>query len=484
MLQNLAMPIKATPFKHQRDAFDFACGLFGLTGQPGARSPGVAYLMEMGTGKTLTAIAAAGALYNAGRIRKALIVAPLSVLGVWREEFAKFADFPHMRAVLTGTLGHKADALRRMDGPPLQVAVVNYESAWRLEQDIRAWHPDLIICDEGHKLKTHNTAVSKSMHRLGATASYRMLLTGTPVVNKPVDLFSQFKFLDQRVFGSNFYAFRNRFFDMIGYGFHTPVLKKSMEPELTRRLHSIAFRATKEQCLDLPATVDIVRPVELEPAAAKVYKDLVRDSFAKLGEGEISVTNVLTRLLRLSQLTGGFLGDDSGGPPRPISTAKLDALGDIVDEAVYAGKKLVVVARFVPELDAICAMLDRREIKHVCIRGGVGDRDVLVDAFQNDPAVQVFVGQIAAAGLGITLTAADTLVFYSVDYNAANHEQARARIHRLGQQNRCTYIYLQVKKTVDEKVLKALRDKADLARILVDEYRCGLNPFDGGGDRD
>ncbi|MCL1964915.1 MAG: SWF/SNF helicase family protein, partial [Firmicutes bacterium] len=100
-----------------------------------------------------------------------------------------------------------------------------------------------------------------------------------------------------------------------------------------------------------------------------------------------------------------------------------------------------------------------------------------VSRFQTDPDCQVFVGQIATAGLGITLTAASTLVFYSTDYSMSNHEQARARIHRVGQKENCTYIYLAAKGTVDEKVLKSLRNKADLARMLVDDYRKGLNPY-------
>ena len=112
-----------------------------------------------------------------------------------------------------------------MRGSPLQVAVINYESAWRLEKELSAWNPDLIIADEGHKIKTHNIAASKAMHWLGARARYRLLLTGTVITNKAIDVFSQYKFLSPAVFGQSFYAFRNRYFDMVGYGNHTPVLK-------------------------------------------------------------------------------------------------------------------------------------------------------------------------------------------------------------------------------------------------------------------
>ncbi len=438
----------------------------------------------MGTGKTITSIAVAGALYLSGRIRRVLIVAPLSIVGVWDEEFEKFADFDYSLTVLSGSGAKKAETLCNLRGASLQVAVVNYESSWRLEKEILAWSPDLVICDEGHKLKTHNIAASKAMHRIGARAAYRLLLTGTIITNKAIDVFSQYKFLNPAVFGQSFYSFRNRYFDMVGYGNHTPVMKRTMEQDFTRRLHSIAFRATKAECLDLPPTTDIIRYVELEPAAAKMYRDLVRDSYAELGQSEqggpvpVTVTNVLTRILRLSQITGGFIGDDEGNAPKQISTAKLDALSDIIEEAVNEGKKLVIIARFVPEISAICKLLEKSGVGYSCIKGGVKDREAQVAAFQNDARTQVFVGQIATAGLGITLTAASTMVFYSMDYSMSNFEQARARIHRVGQKENCTYIYLVAKGTVDVKVLKALRGKADLARTLVDDYRRGVNPFD------
>ena len=406
-----------------------------------------------------------------------LIVAPLSILGVWQEEFRKFADFPYSLTVLNGAGSRKTENLRQISTNGLQVAVINYESAWRLEGDLSAWDADLIVCDEGHKIKTHNIAASKCMHRLGAKARYRMLLTGTLITNKAIDVFSPYKFLNPAVFGNSFYTFRNRYFDMTGYGLHVPVLKKSMTDELTRRIHSIAFRATKAECLDLPETTEIIRTVELEPKTQQLYRDMVHDSFIAINGAEVTAVNVLTRLLRLSQLTGGFLHEDGSERPVPVSDAKQTAVADIVDSAAQDGKKLVIIARFLPEIAAITRMLEKKAIGYSLISGEIRDRDEQVQRFQTDPDVTVFVGQIATAGMGITLTAADTMVFYSLDYSMSNFEQTKARIHRVGQRNPCTYIYLVAGGTVDEKVLKALRDKADLARILIDDYRAGKNPF-------
>jgi SNF2 family DNA or RNA helicase len=476
--QNDRMPIKAHPYEHQRRAFEFACRLFGLTGHDPPTSRGVALLMEMGTGKSLTTIAVAGCLWLGHKVERMLIVAPLSILGIWREEFRKFADFEYSLVVLNGSEFKKVEILRQIPTSGLQVAVVNYESAWRMEKELAAWGAGLIVCDEGHKIKTHNIAASKCMHRLGARARYRMLLTGTIITNKAIDVFSPYKFLNPAVFGNSFYAFRNRYFDMTGYGNHTPVMKANMAEELTKRIHSIAFRATKAECLDLPETTEIVQQVELEPQAKRLYQQLVRDSYAQIKGGEITSANVLTRLLRLSQLTGGFLRGDENNRVEQVSSAKLNALSDIIDSAAQERGKLVIIARFLPEIDAITAMLERKSIGYSLIAGAVKDRDEQVRRFQTDPDVTVFVGQIATAGLGITLTAADKMVFYSLDYSMSNFEQTKARIHRVGQRNPCTYIYLVAGNTVDAKVLKALRDKADLARTLIDNYRAGHNPFD------
>ena len=416
-------------------------------------------------------------MYQIGKVKKLLIVAPLSVLGVWEEEFGNFADFPYSITVLKGTTAKKTEQLNNLPNKGLSVLVINYESTWRLENELVAWQPDMIIADEGHKIKTHNTSVAKAMHRLGAAAKYRMLLTGTPVTNKALDIFSQYKFLNPSIFGRSFYAFRSRYFYMTGYGQHTPVMKDSMEKDFTKRLHSIAFRATKAECIDLPETTDIVRKVVLEPKAMKIYQRLVDESFAELKNGEVTAPNVLTRLLRLSQLTGGFLGNDDNSRVEQVSNTKLDVLEDIIDTSIQDGQKLVIIARFVPEIHAIKKLLEKKGIRYSLVMGDVKDRSEQVRQFQTDPNIPVFIGQIATAGMGLTLTAASTMVFYSLDYSMSNYEQCRARIHRAGQKYPCTYIHIIAKGTVDGKVMQALKNKANLAKSLIDDWRKGNNPF-------
>ena len=201
------------------------------------------------------------------------------------------------------------------------------------------------------------------------------------------------------------------------------------------------------------------------------YKHLVRDSFAELQNNDIIVTNVLTKILRLSQLTGGFVGDDEGKKVRQISKAKLNALENIIDDVTSSGKKLVIMARFIPKIEAIKKLLNDKKINFSIITGNVKNRADEISKFQNDADVLVFLGHIATAGLGITLTASSTMVFYSLDYSMSNFEQAKARIHRTGQKENCTYIYLIASNTVDEKILKALKNKVNLAKSLIDDYK-------------
>ena len=188
MKEILKIPIKATLYQHQQNACRFACERFGILPSE-VHSNGVALLMEMGCGKTITSIAIAGILYHHRHIKKILITAPLSILGVWEHEFARFADFPYHLTVLKGGSSQKKEQLSQLHGNTLQIAVVNYESAWRLEKELLAFNADLIIADEAHKLKENRTSQSKAMHHLGDKARYKLLLTGTLITNKEIDVF-------------------------------------------------------------------------------------------------------------------------------------------------------------------------------------------------------------------------------------------------------------------------------------------------------
>lgn len=474
----LPYPVNANLYKHQIRGANMALRAFGALD---AKTPGGGFgeLFEMGCGKTLTTIAVAGALYNLGKIDRVLVVAPTSVCSVWPHDLNQFATFPWEARVLLGDKKKRLKALNELENWPfkaLRIAVINYESTHRegIFEALAAYKPDLIVCDESQRIKNPSAAQSKALHKLGDAAPFRMILSGTPVQNNAVDLYSQYRFLDPAVYGANFYAFKNRYCIMGGYGQHQIVGYRNMD-ELVEKEHSVAYRVTKEECLDLPQQTFINRYVQFTDAEQAIYEQLRKSSFLELETGEnVTATTILTMYLRLMQLTGGFLTADESTRPKQVNTAKLDALADIVDDYVVdAGKKLVIFARFRAEIAAIENLLRLRKIQYGSIYGDVPmeERGKIVEDFQTNPDTKVFVAQIQTAGLGITLHAASTAVFYSYDYNYANYAQALARIHRIGQRLPVTYIHLVVGGSIDEKILAALENKEDMAKTVVDSWR-------------
>lgn len=447
--------------------------------QAAAQGKGFGLLFEMGCGKTLTAIAIAGAAYEKGAIEKVLVVAPTSVCSVWPKEFKDYADFKYKVNVLLGDKKKRLQELEALNNFPfkaLKVAVINYESTWRegLFEALLDWKPDMVIADESQRIKTPDAEQSKAMHQIGDIAKYKLILSGTPVQNDAIDLFSQYRFLNPNIFGYNFYAFRGRYAIMGGFNRKQIVGYKDLD-QLIQKEHSIAYRVTKDEALDLPEQTFLTRYIQLAGKEKQLYDKIKKDSFAELENGGmITAPTVLTKLLRLQQFTGGFIQADEGTKPELVFKGKLNALDDILEDYVIGeGKKLVVFCRFRPEIDLIQRLLEKKKIQYRSIYGDIkiDDRGPIVADFQKIPEIKVFLAQIDTAGLGITLTAADTCVYYSVNFNYAAYSQSLARIHRIGQRNCCSYIHLVVEKTVDEIVLNALSKKEDLAKTVVDDWR-------------
>ena len=435
---------------------------------------------EMGCGKTLTAIAIMGAAYQMGAMERVLIVAPASVVSVWPKELEEAASFPYRAAALTGTKAKRLKALTALQEAreaALKVAVINYEATWRdgLLEALLAYDADLIVADESQRIKDHMAKSSKAMHELGAQARYRLILTGTPIQNNAVDVFSQYKFLDSSIFGNSFYSFRGAYCKMGGFERRQVVGYRDLDG-LIAKVHSIAYRVTKAEALDLPEQTFETRAVAMDKTDRRIYDDLKREGYAELEEMGASVTaaTVLTKLLRLQQFTGGFLQPDDGSRPVFKVGGKLEALKDILTDYVQGeGKKVVIFCRFVAEIHKISETLEAMGIGYRCIYGDVkiSDRGGIVDAFQTDPEVLACVAQIDSAGLGLTLTAADTCVYYSTTFNYGTYTQSLARIHRIGQANRCTYIHLLAEDTIDQKILAALSAKEEIAHTIVDDWR-------------
>ncbi len=305
-----------------------------------------------------------------------------------------------------------------------------------------------------------------------------MILTGTPVSNTPLDFWSQYAFLKPGLFERSFYAFRNHYAVMGGYGGYEIVKYKCLD-DLTKKAHSIAHRVTKAQALDLPERIDQTLYCELEPKAAKLYKELVRDRVAELSAlARVTTPQVVTQMLRLSQLTGGYLVPDDGEPTK-VSDAKRQLLRETLEDLLERGEKVVIFCRFRAEIAEICALAEELTGKDG-YRGIWGEipgeqRGEAVRVFQQDPGVRIFIAQIQCAGAGITLHAASTAIFYSLDYSFNNYDQAKARIHRIGQHRPCTYLHLVAKDTIDELVLKTLAEKRSIADAVVDNWKAFFN---------
>ena len=489
-------PVKANLFMHQQKAANMAALTFGwispeewaikggLENLEWNRPSEVMYhkgfglLFEMGCGKTLTAISVMGMGYQMKKIRRVLVVAPTSVCPVWPHDISDYADFKCRVGVLLGTKEKRLRELDAVSSHPLEalkVCVINYESVWRddIFDKIVEYDPDMIIADESQRIKTHDAQQSKAMHKLGDLARYKLILSGTPVQNNAIDIYSQYRFLDPTVFGTNYYAFRSRYAIMGGFNQRQIIGYRDMD-KLIRKEYSIAYRVTKAEALDLPEQTFITKNIPLEGKAKQLYDKIKRDSFAELESGgQISAPTVLTKLLRLQQFTGGFIQPDEG-KTEFVFDGKLKALEDIIDDYVIGeDKKLVIFCRFRPEIDLITKLIKKKKLGFISIYGDIKieDRGAIVEDFQKNADTRIALLQIDTAGLGITLTAADTCVYYSVNFNYAAYSQSLARIHRIGQKNTCTYIQLVVEKTIDERVYKALAKKEDLATTVVDDWK-------------
>lgn len=456
------LPVKTKPYKHQDEAF-----------QIGVAADQTALLMEQGTGKTLSAIAVAGHRYQAGQIRKLLVVAPLSVISVWEDEFRKHAQFDHQLVSIASTKENKRkeklDSLRGVDG--LQVLVINYEATWRCIDLLTKWQPDMVVADESQKIKNGRAKQSKAVHKLGDQASYKLVLTGTPITQGPLDVWSQYRFLNPDIFGRRYLSFRDRYATMGGYGGYQVVGYRNLE-ELAKKAHSIAYRVTKAEALDLPDTIDQEIRVTLAPETRKLYQQMEEEFLVQFSDTEIAKAPIiLTQLLRLQQITGGFLPVENG-QVKEFDSAKLDALKELLQD-LPENKKVVIFARFLSEIKAIKKVSEELGRNPEELTGSTGNRGWHIRRFQEMLSVKDIVVQTQTGGLGITLTAADTAVFYSTTFSYADYDQAKARFHRINQKNTVTYIHILAGGTIDEQVLEILKTKGDMATEIVDRMKGG-----------
>ena len=466
---------KTAPFAHQKKALNRIIKLNGRC----------MLAMEMGTGKTKVAIDWASICYRNYGLRRVLVVAPVSVLSVWKRQIRQHSPVPARIGLLSGPTTDKARLVRGMTKHPYEKGIdwviVNYESLWRdvgrerLEDVIQKWQPDLVIADESHKIKHSTSKQSKSLSRLGDAVPMALALSGTPITKSPLDVFGQFRFLNSAVFGTRWGEFKTEYGVWGGLsGFQLKYVKNL--PRLKKKVRANSYQVRKEQCLDLPPKLgDIsdpsgpnIVPVELPDAIMTLYRDMAQKMIIEFEDEKLTASIILTKLLRLSQITSGHI-TNTEGVTRILHDYKVRAGTDLIKDMVEQEEKVVVFTRFRADYQRLAASLAAAKIDFSVLSGDVpaSQREGLVSTFQSSRSKMVFVSQIASGSLGIELTAASHCLFYSWDYRWDHYVQASDRIHRQGQTRSCTYYHLVVPRTIDELSLGILMKKGNLAKYII-----------------
>jgi SNF2 family DNA or RNA helicase len=431
--------------------------------------------MEMGTGKTRVALTFA----HRERYDRVLIVCPISVSSVWEQEIEKLGLDVVVRNLTSGSIVQRRQILdfyrnevMPYDGRPLYV-LVNYESFWRmpLREVIQKWRPDLVILDEAHRIKGRTTRQSKFAHSLTAIVGSRVALSGTPVTNGLQDLFSIYKFIDPLVFGTRYVDFESRYVRKGGFQGYS-IVGYQNEEEIAQKVRDTAFQISKADALDLPERTDTTVHVKLTAKTRSKYQEVKKNAIAEIeGTGEDGLPRrgvvlariVLTTILRLQQITSGFISTDTG-EIIVMSGEKVQACKEITEDALAGGHQVVVFCRFLKDISRLAESLPQS----ATISGSVPqqERARRLKAFQ-EGTIKVLICQIQVASLGIDLTASDIGIFYSTGFSLADFLQSRDRLHRHGQTKKVTYYHLVGEKTVDESVYQALQSKQQIASKVV-----------------
>lgn len=479
---------KTVPFEHQKEAFDLSCDkeFFAL-------------LMEQGTGKTKVTIDTAAYLWSQGRIDALLVIAPNGVHRNWiRNEIPiHLPDYVEYKAAWWVSSPKKAerealDALWE-SGHQMRVLCMNVEAfttakgkdyARKFLNSFKV----MMVVDESSRIKTPGAQRTKTITALGKHAAYRRILTGTPVTQSPFDIYAQFKFLDDNILGTtSYYAFKARYAEFLDSSNRLvqdiarrtgripqivatdrngkPVYKNL--DELHQLIKGNSFRVLKSECLDLPEKLYQRRYVELNTEQKRIYESFKKNLIAVCGEDVMEITHKLTLLLRLQQVVCGYFPLDDGFKEIPGGNPRLDALLEVVEETTG---KIIIWSRFVADIERITLELNKiyGDGSAVSYYGKMdGDeRMFALESFQSGDA-RFFIGQPHSGGIGLTLTAATTVVYYSNDFSLETRLQSEDRAHRIGQTKNVTYIDIEAVDTMDSAVINALRSKKNIADLIT-----------------
>jgi len=443
-----------------------------------------AYFMEMGTGKSKVLIDNISMLYDKGKINGALIIAPKGVYQNWHdiEIPTHMADHIEKTMVLwksniSQEQQKKLNTLFK-SSYDLHILIMNVEAlstkkGLEFAAKFINCHNTLMAIDESTTIKNPDAKRTKNIVALGKHAKYRRILTGSPVTKSPLDLFKQCEFLDEYLLDySSYYAFRTRYAVMktANFGGRSVQLVVGYRnlAELSSKLEPFSYRCLKEDCLDLPDYTFTKRIIQLTPEQKKIYSQMKEIALAQHQGKLMTTATALVQLMRLHQITcGHFTADD--GTVREIKNERLDTLIDCMREVEG---KAVIWAHYRHDIKSIIKAVDKEfgPNSYVTYYGDTPneERQGNIKKMQDpNSSVRFLIGTPQTGGYGITLTEANVMIYYSNGYDLEKRTQSEARINRAGQKRKMTYIDIICEDTVDEKIVKALRKKMDIANQIT-----------------
>jgi len=444
-----------------------------------------AYFMEMGTGKTKVLIDNLAMLYDKGKVNGALIIAPKGVVGTWYNQEIPTHLPSHIENVTTLWQAHitkkQQESLNELlkVGEELHILIMNVEAfsttkGVEFATKFLNSHRPLIAIDESTTIKNPKAKRTKNIIDLSNLARYRRVMTGSPVTKNPLDLFTQCYFLDPYLLGhESYYSFRMRYAIMKTANISGRQIQlvsgfKNLG-ELSDKLKPFSYRVLKEDCLDLPDKIYMKRNITLTPEQLKLYDQMRKEALATLNGKTTSTVNALTQLMRLQQITCGHFTADDGS----TQSIKNNRIGELMDVLEETEGKAIIWAHYQYDITSII-----KEVVKVHGPGSIVDyygltpqdeRQGNIKKFQSDPKCRFIVGTPATGGYGITLTAANTVIYYSNGYDLEKRLQSEDRAHRIGQKRSVTYVDLMCDSTVDEKIVKSLRKKINIASEVLGE---------------
>lgn len=447
---------------------------------------------DPGTGKTRTTIEILRIIYNRQkRIFPTLIFGPPIVLENWKDEFKMFSKInPRIIFPLYGKISARIRTLNEMIAEHGRNIIVttNYDA---LDDDkffkaLIDWKPEVVVADESQKIKDHKSKRAKKVIRIGDGAFHRYILSGSPILNSPMDAYHQFRFLDKgATFGRNFFVFRSNYFIDKNAGmpkdkyFPDWQVREDSIDKLHKLIAKKAMVVKKEDCLDLPPMVKKKIFVELSPEQNRLYQEMKKNFIAFLNEKAIVADLAITKAMRLQQIiTGVVKFSDEQEAMILEDTPREKALKDVL-EGIVEGHKVLVWAVFVPNYEIIRRVCDKLGVDYREAHGGTSTeaKKRAVDDFNNDPDVRVFIGHPLSLGIGINLIAASYSVYFSRNFSLENDLQSEARNYRGGSEihEKITRIDLVAKGTIDELILEALEDKKSVADAILNIKEKFLN---------